>query len=284
MSMTVRKVEGPLGAIIEGLDLSVQLDQTQIAALRQTWLSHHLLIFPDQNLSNAELERYTRYFGDFGVDPYFEPIDGQTNIVAIERKANEKAPVFAESWHSDWSFQQIPPAGTCLYGITIPPVGGQTGFVNQHLAYEKMPTALKSQIQNKTAIHSARSGYAPDGLYGDSDQEADRSMRIITSEEALATQQHPLVRRHPETGVECVFSCLGYIIGIEGMPDDEARDLLFELYQWQTRDEFIYMHGWQKNMLLMWDNRSVIHRAFGGFDGYDRLLYRTTIADRSPQS
>ncbi len=284
MSMTVRKVEGPLGAIIEGLDLSVQLDQTQIAALRQTWLSHHLLIFPDQNLSNAKLERYTRYFGDFGVDPYFEPIDGQTNIVAIERKANEKAPVFAESWHSDWSFQQIPPAGTCLYGITIPPVGGQTGFVNQHLAYEKMPTALKSQIQNKTAIHSARSGYAPDGLYGDSDQEADRSMRIITSEEALATQQHPLVRRHPETGVECVFSCLGYIIGIEGMPDDEARDLLFELYQWQTRDEFIYMHGWQKNMLLMWDNRSVIHRAFGGFDGYDRLLYRTTIADRSPQS
>ncbi len=281
MTISVSETDGPLGAIVEDLDLGIQLDSTEVAALRQVWLQSHLLIFPDQQLSDADLERYTLYFGQFGIDPYFAPIDDHTNIVAIERKADEQAPLFAESWHSDWSFQKVPPAGTCLYGITIPPVGGQTGFVNQHLAYEQMPTALKTQVRDAIAIHSARSGYAPDGIYGDRNQEADRSMRIIISEEAMATQRHPLVRRHPETGVEGIFGCIGYIIGIEGMPDDEARDLLMEVYQWQTREEFVYRHTWQANMLLMWDNRSVVHRAYGGFDGYDRLLHRTTIAERA---
>ena len=281
MTISVSETDGPLGAIVEDLDLGIQLDSTEVAALRQVWLQSHLLIFPDQQLSDADLERYTLYFGQFGIDPYFAPIDDHTNIVAIERKADEQAPLFAESWHSDWSFQKVPPAGTCLYGITIPPVGGQTGFVNQHLAYEQMPTALKTQVRDAIAIHSARSGYAPDGIYGDQNQEADRSMRIIISEEAMATQRHPLVRRHPETGVEGIFGCIGYIIGIEGMPDDEARDLLMEVYQWQTREEFVYRHTWQANMLLMWDNRSVVHRAYGGFDGYDRLLHRTTIAERA---
>ena len=281
MTISVSETDGPLGAIVEDLDLGIQLDSTEVAALRQVWLQSHLLIFPDQQLSDADLERYTLYFGQFGIDPYFAPIDDHTNIVAIERKADEQAPLFAESWHSDWSFQKVPPAGTCLYGITIPPVGGQTGFVNQHLAYEQMPTALKTQVRDAIAIHSARSGYAPDGIYGDRNQEADRSMRIIISEEAMATQRHPLVRRHPETGVESIFGCIGYIIGIEGMPDDEARDLLMEVYQWQTREEFVYRHTWQANMLLMWDNRSVVHRAYGGFDGYDRLLHRTTIAERA---
>ena len=281
MTISVSETDGPLGAIVEDLDLGIQLDSTEVAALRQVWLQSHLLIFPDQQLSDADLERYTLYFGQFGIDPYFAPIDDHTNIVAIERKADEQAPLFAESWHSDWSFQKVPPAGTCLYGITIPPVGGQTGFVNQHLAYEQMPTALKTQVRDAIAIHSARSGYAPDGIYGDRNQEADRSMRIIISEEAMATQRHPLVRRHPETGVEGIFGCIGYIIGIEGMPDDEARDLLMEVYQWQTREEFVYRHTWQANMLLMWDNRSVVHRAYGSFDGYDRLLHRTTIAERA---
>ena len=105
-------------------------------------------------------------------------------------------------------------------------------------------------------------------------------MQIISSVEALATQQHPLIIKHPETGKERLFACLGYIIGIEGMSDDQSLELLFELYNWQTQEEFQYCHQWQKNMLLMWDNRSVLHRATGGFEGFDRLLHRTTIAQR----
>lgn len=128
------------------------------------------------------------------------------------------------------------------------------------------------------AIHSARFGYAPNGTYGFDDQAGDRSMDIRPSETATATQLHSILRPHPETGRLGIFGCLGYIIGIEGMPGDEARCLIEELHAWQTRDEFVYTHRWQPGTLTMWDNRSVLHRATGGYEGYDRLLHRTTIS------
>jgi taurine dioxygenase len=280
MTFSVTETGAPCGAIIEGLDLGKPLDSSEVAALRQAWLRSHLLIFPNQDLSDDDLERFSLYFGDFGNDPFIAPIDGRDHVIAVERKANEKAPVFAEVWHSDWSFQAVPPAGTCLYSITIPPIGGDTGYINQHKALAEMPPSLREKIEGKMAIHSARTGYSPDGLFGNKEQESDRSMRIIVSEEANDTHRHPLIRRHPETGVEGLFGCFGYIIGIEGMSDKDSRELLMEVYHWQTRDEFIYMHSWQENMLVMWDNRSVLHKANGGYDGYDRLLHRTTIAER----
>jgi taurine dioxygenase len=127
------------------------------------------------------------------------------------------------------------------------------------------------------AIHSACGGYAPDGMYGLSDVESDRSMDIRPAESARATQRHPIIRAHPETGRLGLFGCAGYIIGVDGMDTDEAHHLLVELYRWQTREEFVYRHRWAPNMLTMWDNRSVLHRATGGYDGHDRLLHRTTI-------
>jgi taurine dioxygenase len=74
------------------------------------------------------------------------------------------------------------------------------------------------------------------------------------------------------------------VIGIDGMRDEESRDLMTEWYQWQTRDEFVYRHEWAPDMLVMWDNRSVLHRATGGYDGHDRLLHRTTIGAWSPSN
>jgi taurine dioxygenase len=87
-----------------------------------------------------------------------------------------------------------------------------------------------------------------------------------------------LVHTHPETGREGFYSCLGYIVGIEGRSDTEAFELLTELREWQSRAAFIYTHKWQANMLVMWDNRALLHRATGGYEGHDRLLHRTTIA------
>jgi taurine dioxygenase len=118
--------------------------------------------------------------------------------------------------------------------------------------------------------------YAPDGQYGARDK--GRSMDIRPSVDAARTQLHPLIRRHPETGREGLFSCFGYIIGIEGMDEAESTPLLLQLYQWQSREAFQYRHKWQPGMLVMWDNRSVLHAATGGYDGHDRVLHRTTIA------
>jgi taurine dioxygenase len=265
------------GAAITGIDLSRPLDPGQVSAIRAAWLEHHVLAFPDQVLGDDDLERFTLSFGGFGDDPFIAPIPGRQHIIAVKREAHETSPLFAENWHSDWSFQATPPAGTCLYSIVIPPVGGDTLFANQHKALEALPDALRAKLDGRMAIHSARGAYARDGFYGEKDR-AVRSMDIRPSDQAQATQLHPVIRAHPETGRLGLFSCLGYIIGIDGMPDEEARPLLMELYQWQGRPEFQYRHVWRKNTLLMWDNRSVLHAATGGYDGHARLLHRTTIA------
>lgn len=277
MGLTVNRSGQACGATVTGIDLAQPLDEATVAAIRSAWLEHHVLSFPGQQLSDDDLERFTLLFGPFGDDPFIAPIPSRDHVIAISRLADETAPMFAETFHSDWSFQAHPPQGTCLYGITIPPVGGDTLFANQHAAFDAMSPRLRERVEGRMAIHSARGGYARDGLYGDDDQLTDRSMDIRPSDDAMATQLHPIIRIHPETGRPGLFSCVGYIIGIDQMPDDEARELLVELYQWQTRDEFVYRHRWQPNMLVMWDNRSVLHRATGGYEGHDRILHRTTI-------
>ena len=264
------------GATVHGPDLSAPLAPETIAAIRQAWMEHKVLAFPGQTLSDGDLERFTLNFGPFGDDPFFAAIDGHPNIAAIRRKADETSSLFAENWHADWSFQEFPPDGTCLYGKIIPPHGGDTLFINQQAALAAMPSDLRSRIDGAIAIHSARGGYAPDGTYGDDDA-SDRSMAIRPSEEAYATQRHPLIRIHPETGAETLYSVAGYIIGFDGMDEAASNQLLGDVYAWQTREEFQYRHRWEANMLVMWDNRCVLHRATGGYEGYERLLHRTTI-------
>ncbi|MDJ0768130.1 MAG: TauD/TfdA family dioxygenase [Ilumatobacter sp.] len=265
------------GATITGVDLTAPLDAADVAAIRAAWLEHHVLAFPRQAMSDDDLERFTLAFGPFGDDPFIAPIAGREHVIEIRRNAGETAPLFAENWHSDWSFQARPPQGTCLFGVAIPPHGGDTLFADQHAALDAMPADLCGRLEGQLAVHSARGGYAPSGMYGDVDQQTDRSMDIRPSESAMATQLHPIIRDHPETGRAGVFGCIGYIIGIDGMPDEQARELLFELYQWQTRDEFVHRHEWEPDMLVMWDNRSVLHKATGGYDGHERVLHRTTI-------
>jgi len=278
MALQVQPTGQACGATVTGVDLTAPLDADTVAEIRAAWLQYHVIVFPNQAIDDDDLERYSLCFGGFGDDPYIAPIEGRQHVIAVRREADETAPLFAENWHSDWSFQQRPPSGTCLRSVTVPPSGGDTLYADQHAALDAMPAELRTRLAGKMAIHSARGGYAPSGTYGESDQQTDRSMDIRPSDTAMATQLHPIIREHPETGRPGIFSCIGYIIGIDGMPDDEARQLLFELYAWQTRDEFVYRHRWQPDMLVMWDNRSVLHKATGGYDGHDRLLHRTTIA------
>lgn len=266
------------GATVVGLDLSGDLDAASLHAVRTAWMEHHVLAFPDQALSEEDLERIVQSLGVFGAEPYFEPMEGSEHVVALTRRADEKAPLFAENWHSDWSFMPEPPIGTCLYSLVIPPVGGDTGFTNQQKALADMPSALRARIEGRTALHSARAAYAPDGMYGAKDRAAGRSMAIRYSEDARDIRGHPFIFQHPESGRETLLGCLGYIVGVEGMMEDEALTLLLELHEWQTREEFQYTHKWRENMFIIWDNRSVLHKANGGYDGYDRVLHRITVA------
>ncbi len=279
MALSITPTDACCGAVVKGINLAQELSADLVAELRSHWLEHKLLVFPDQQLSTDDLVRFTRYFGEIGEDPFFGHIDENENIAAVQRNADETTPIFAEIFHSDWSFLDVPPAGTVLYGMTIPPAGGNTLFADQVAAYENLPAELREKADSLTAIHSAALGYAPDGLYGESDQASGRSMKILPSERARETCEHPFVRTHHETGRRALFSSAAYIKAFTGLDKTASDELVIEFYGYQTREEFVYSHRWQKDMLVMWDNRSLLHAATGGYDGYDRLLYRTTIAD-----
>ncbi len=278
MSLNIKVSNQACGAQITGIDLTKDLSESEIKNLREVWLEHHVLSFPNQFMSDDDLERFTLYFGSFGDDPFIASIPGRKNIIAVKRTSDEKVPVFADNWHTDWSFQVNPPAGTCLFGKIIPTQGGDTMFANQHMALENMPSSLRNKLEGKLAVHSALVPYSPGGGYGDKDKELGRSMDIRASNVAFAKQLHPIIKQHPETKKEGIYGTIGYIIGIDGMDNQEAMKLLMELSAWQCKEEFIYRHKWKKDMLIMWDNRSVLHRATGGYEGQERLLHRTTIA------
>ncbi len=275
-SISVKPSGQACGAEVTGVDLSVALEPQVINEIRSAWLEHHVLSFPNQKLNDDQFEAFSAQFGTFAKDPFFAPIPGRTYIAAIRREATDTSPIFAEQWHSDWSFLPSPPAGTLLYSIDVPPSGGDTLFVNQHLALKKMPAELRAKLEGRTGIHSAALAYSPKGALAEKDKQG--SMDILISDSAYDRHPHPIIRPHPETGEPGVFGTgFAYIVGIEGMSDEEARPLLKELYDWQGQDEFTYRHKWQNDMLVMWDNRSVLHRATGGYEGQRRELHRITL-------
>ncbi|MES2714493.1 MAG: TauD/TfdA family dioxygenase [Pseudomonadota bacterium] len=278
MTLNVTAQPAACGAVVRGIDLSQPLDAATLGAVRSAWLQHQVLAFVDQALTLEDLERFALCIGPYGQDPYFESVPGHPHVAQVKREADETSTLFADNFHSDWSFLASPPAATLLYGDVIPPVGGDTLFANQYAAWDALSPAMQALLKDKQGVHSARRGYAKSGRYGEQDK--GRSMAIRFDDSALATQLQPIARVHPETGRTALFVSPGYTIGIDGMPDDEAQPLLKELFQHQARPEFVYRHVWQQGTLLLWDNRCLVHAATGGYDGHRRLLHRITVAER----
>ena len=278
MTLRVEPSGASCGALIYGADLSQAHSRAEIDLIREAWLKHQVIGICGQELKITDLERFAAALGPDGDDPFIASIPGHPRVVEVRREANETTPVFAEAWHSDWSFLESSPAGTLLYGKVIPPVGGDTLFANQYAAYDALSATMKAKIANLQGIHSARRSYSPGGVYGERDK--GRSMAIRYSERAMATQRHPLVRIHSETGRPALFVNLGYTIGIDGMSEAEATALLSELFAHQSLPKFIYRHRWSPGLLTLWDNRCVLHTATGGYQGHQRLLWRITIGER----
>ena len=279
MSLSVTVQNAPCGALLRGIDLTQPISAAQAAEIRSAWLQHQVVGFPDQAMSVDDLERFAATVGPFAPDPYFQAIPGHPHVAQVKREADETSTLFADNFHSDWSFLVSPPAATLLYGDIIPPVGGDTLFANQYAAWDALPAAMKALLADQQGVHSARRGYSKQGRYGEGDK--GRSMAIRYDDSALATQLHPIARRHPETGRTALFVSPGYTIGIAGLPDDEASPLLAELFKHQASPEFVYAHRWSQGTLLMWDNRCLVHAATGGYDGHRRLLHRITVGERT---
>jgi taurine dioxygenase len=277
----IKNNNSSLGIEILDFDYNDIFDKKRIEELRNQWLKYSIIIFKNLELNHQQLEKFSLAFGDFGDDPYIHPIVGHKNIIEVKREANEKAQPFGGSWHSDWSFQECPPSATLLHSKIIPPIGGDTFFINTHKAYNDLTDDIKNKIDSLIVSHSAIRPYADDGFYA-LEKDKDRSMNITPSPKAKEFILHPLVRTHPETRKKSLFINQVYSIAIEGMNEKDSNELLTFLFLLMDQDKYIYKHKWQENMLVMWDNRSVNHCAQGGYQGYQRLLHRTTLAGDRP--
>ena len=275
MKIKIPSNSAKLGVEISDLNLSGDFTADEISEIRKSWTDYGVAFFPDQKLSHENFEKFSLLFGKFGDDPYIKSLDERPNIVEVKRSANEKAPPFGGSWHSDWSFQKTPPSATLLHSKIVPPVGGDTLFANTQLAYEELNQETKDKIDNLEVIHSAGLPYADDGFYATEKEE--RAMKILPSKKAKETQLHPLVKTHPETMKKCLFINPVYTVAINNFSDEDSFLLLSSLYEHMTQEKYIYRHKWTKDTLLMWDNRTVVHAADGGYDGYERLMHRITV-------
>jgi taurine dioxygenase len=269
------------GARLTGLDLAQDLSPSLLAELQQAWAKHSVLWIPGQQLSPEQLEAFTQRLGEFGHDPYIEPMPGHPNILELRREADEKAKNFGAAWHSDWSFQATPPSATLLYARVVPPVGGDTLFADCYRAWEALSATMQGMLERLQCVHSAALAYSPRGILAAEPNE--RSMQINFSEEAEATQLHPLVRTHAVSGRKALYVNPVYTVRIDGLTEEESFVLLSWLYQHLQKEEFVYRHRWQENMLTMWDNRCCNHYADGGYDGHLRVMHRTTVAGEVPQ-
>jgi taurine dioxygenase len=268
------------GAEIAGLDLTRPLPAGVLEEVKAAWARHGVVAFPDQPMDLDALEAFTLAMGGFGHDPYIKPMAGRPNVLELRREPDEKAVNFGAGWHSDWSFQEAPPAATLLHSKVVPPVGGDTLFVDACRAYEALSPAMQRMLAPLRAIHSARQSYGSKGVFAKETQT--RTMQIIVSEEADAALTHPLVRTHPITGRKALYVSPVYTVGIADLTPEEAKAILGFLFAHLTREEFVYRHRWREQMLLMWDNRCTMHFAEGGYDGHLRLMHRTTVAGEVP--
>ena len=277
------KVKAVLPGFVASIDaprFNEDLRPEIIVAIKRVWKQFPVLIFRNQRLNELELANFSAQLGPFGHDPYVRPTAAHPHVIEVRREPKETAPIFGQSWHSDWSFQEQPPSATLLQSHILPPQGGDTVFASGYKALEALSPAMQDVIKPLKGIHSATSAYGPKGLFAKDDDT--RSMKIIVSEEAEQRCVHPMVRTHPESGRKSLYINHVYTVGIEGFKQAESSALLSYLFRHMCQQSFTYRHKWQHDTLLMWDNRCVTHFADGGYHGHQRILYRTTLAGEKP--
>jgi taurine dioxygenase len=183
------------------------------------------------------------------------------------------------TWHTDTSYRRRPSRCSLLHAKEVPhsdgvPLG-DTVFANTIAAYEALPLSTKQRIEGLKAIHR----------YSARRRVADSPRPKLTVQQLSETPDiaHPIVRTHPYTGRKSLYVTAGECIGIDGMPEDEAVDLIAELDAHCVRPEFLYRHKWQVGDLLMWDNATSMHLAICDYAlPQRRLMHRTTVIGTVP--
>lgn len=281
-SFDITPLPGPVGAEIIGLDLSRELTAADFSRVHQAHLDHHLLVFRDQRITPRQHIDFSRRFGPLMIHVLHQfHLAGHPEILTVSNIVEDGKPIglgdAGKYWHSDISYKELPSLGSLLHAQELPSEGGDTLFANMHLAYDTLPAALRNAVVGKRAVHSYLA------QYGQLQKEGNWRPNLSAQQIAQVREVvHPVVRTHPENGRRALFVSEGFTTHIVGLPEDESRALLTELFAHSVRAEHIYRHRWQPHDLVFWDNRSLIHLAGGTPDHLRRKLYRTTIEGDVP--
>jgi taurine dioxygenase len=285
MPIDIQPTPKPLGAEISGVDLSQDLPDGLFAEIYEAFINYKVLVFPNQNIEPSHHIAFSRRFGEpeilYGEE---HRVEGFPEIVVLSNKLVDGKPIgvvaAGDFWHSDLSYKRKTSLATFLYAHKLPKLGGDTEFADMQNAYDTLPGALKERIQGLKGVHAVsklrNSRVAvtrPDGE------------EYYTKQAGIKNRSHPLVRTHPESGRKGLYLSPRFTIGIEGMDDNEAQPLLDLLFDHLIREENVYRHKWRLGDFIFWDNRSVNHRACGGYEMNDiRLLHRTSTRGDQPYS
>src|SRR5271169_2490111 len=284
MKPSVNKSSAACGAEI-ALDLACELDEATFGDIESAFHDNIVIVFRGQQLSSARHVEFSRRFGELEthiVKKYL--LSGFPEILLISNIRDERGGHIGLAdagftWHTDTSYRRRPSRCSLLYAKEVPHRDGRplgdTLFANTIAAYEALPESRKRQLSGLKAIHR----------YSARRRVADSPRPKLTRAQLDETPDvaHPIVRTHPYTGRKALYVTAGECIGIEGMPEGEAVDLIAELDGHCVRPEFLYRHQWRVGDLLMWDNASAMHLAICDYCLPERrLMHRTTVIGPVP--
>ena len=275
--MNVDLVSGALGAEVINFDLNY-LNNKNFEKINNLLLEHKVVFFRDQSLTLEKFIEIASMFGPIEEHAYVKGIEKYPQITRIIKAANEKNQ-WGEGWHSDVSYDLTPSKVIMLKSLKIPPIGGDTVFSNMELALETLDEDIKKIIQNKKAIHTSNGSK----FFVENYSKMESNGKIGEQ----YSNEHPIIRTHPETGKKILYVNPTYTKKIVGLPDDESSDLLNYIFKHQERLDLSCRFKWTENAIAILDNRSTQHYAIADFYpgrgiGHERVMDRISIVGDKP--
>lgn len=274
-SIEVRPIAGAIGAEISGVSLSGDLSDATVAAIRQALLDHLVIFFRDQDVPPERFLAFARRFGTPNQYPFVKGLDGYPDVIAVTKLPHETVN-FGGVWHSDTTYLAEPPMATLLLAKEVPPIGGDTLFANQYLAYETLSDGLRALLAPLRGVASSAKA--------DSSRTREDRLRTDGTERAreVLTAAHPVVRTHPETGRKALYVNVAHTVSLAGLTEEESAPILAMLFRHQIRPEFTCRFQWRPGSLAIWDNRCAQHYALNDYHGHKRVMHRITLTGAEP--
>jgi taurine dioxygenase len=277
MPLTITPLSPRFGAQIEGVDLGV-LDDATFDALYAAWLKHHVLVLRNQTISDTQFEAFSARLGTLDPPPNQgagrKSPPGFPNLYVISNKKDGTGePIGAlgdgeASWHTDMSYLQDPPAASMLISRILPAWGGDTWFCSMPGALASLPPALRARIAQISIKH--------DGTY-DSGGNIRKGMAHNDDPSTSAGALHPAIIAHPESGVQSLYLGRRRNAYVAGLPLAASEALLDELWTYAALPENLYRHQWRVGDVVLWDNRTTMHRRDAFDPTTERTMHRSQI-------